>query len=383
MNNYTNYPRFPFPKDFENANAYLQHLTYQGAEKRYGNTLDEAVKKRIEDELKTIQHANRSDYFLFIWDIISDARDFEIMVGPGRGSAAGSIVNYCLGITGIDPIKHGLLFERFFRNDQGFIPDIDIDFDADGCGQMFQHVTKKYGNDRVARIGIPSNNGQLGMHACGIIISPDDISKYTPVKTMYDASLGSDVLVTEYDAKTLADMGMMRLDFLGLDALRIISNTLKCIKGNHKIDLDINAIPLDDPKTLEFFANAETEGIFQFESEDMQKWLKELKPDRFEDLVAMNALYRPGLIDYIPQFIKRKHGKEPISYNSKKAEEILAETYGLIIYQEQVMLLKKNLADFKYAFNKSHALCYTYMAYQMAYLKAHYPDEFIFGKLMI
>ncbi len=511
-------PKFDIPEAFKNPeddvdggkrgeNAYLRHITYQGAEKRYPNFTPE-IKERIDFELEVIEKTGYPGYFLIVEDFIREARNMGVSVGPGRGSAAGSVVAYCLWITNIDPIKYDLLFERFLNPDRVSLPDIDIDFDDEGRGLVMDYVIKKYGSSQVAQIItygtmaakssirdtarvldlplfdadriaklIPNmsklnkifdmddealNNsfrnedlekvnqllnisegedleaetvnqakvleGSLrntGIHACGVIITPTDITDFVPVATAKD----SDLYVTQFDNSVVEDAGLLKMDFLGLKTLTLIKDTVKIVKAKHGILLDPDNFPLDDAKTFELFQRGETVGIFQYESPGMQKHLKDLKPTVFDDLIAMNALYRPGPMEYIPSFIKRKHGEEPIVYDLPDMEDNLKETYGITVYQEQVMLLSQRLANFSkgeadvlrkamgkkifalleklkpqfldggeanghpretlekiwkdweafasYAFNKSHSTCYAWIAYQTAYLKAHYPAEYM------
>ena len=498
-------PAFDIPQEFvdpqdaidggkRGENNYLRHLTYVGAEKRYGEITDE-LRERLDFELETIERTGYPGYFLIVQDFTNKAREMGVSVGPGRGSAAGSAVAYCIAITNVDPIKYDLLFERFLNPDRVSLPDIDIDFDDEGRGKVIDYVINKYGKSQVAQIitygtmgaksairdcarvmelplseatqlaklipdkpiGInlqkayelepqlkairnsKSLQGEIlrqadvlegslrntGVHACGVIITPDDIQKFIPVGVAKD----SDLVVTQYDNSVVESAGLLKMDFLGLKTLSIIKDALRQVKKNHGIEIDIETIPLDDTKTLELFSKGETVGLFQFESPGMQKHLKGLKPDKFEDIIAMNALYRPGPMDYIPNFIARKHGIEPISYDIPIMEEYLKETYGITVYQEQVMLLSQSLAGFTkgqadklrkamgkkqksvldemketflegckkngherkicekiwtdweafaaYAFNKSHSTCYSYIAFQTGYLKAHYPAEFM------
>ncbi|MDR2927702.1 MAG: DNA polymerase III subunit alpha [Cytophagaceae bacterium] len=494
-------PDFPLPEGFETANDYLRHLTYKGAENRYDN-LDESVRERIDFELETIKNMGYPGYFLIVQDFIAAARNMGVSVGPGRGSAAGSVVAYCLRITDIDPIKYDLLFERFLNPDRISMPDIDIDFDDDGRGQVLQWVTEKYGRERVAHIvtfgtmaaksaikdvarvqnvplseadrlsklidAIPRDEKvnitnaikhvpamkeaynssdpliantikyaqmlegtvrQTGVHACGVVIGRDDLTNYVPISTAFDKETNTDILVTQYEGSLIEDVGMMKMDFLGLKTLSIIKEALINIKLQRDVDLDINTIPLDDAPTYELYSKGETTGTFQFESEGMKKHLRDLRPTKFDDLIAMNALYRPGPMDYIPDFIARKHGRKPIVYDIPVMEQRLKDTYGITVYQEQVMLLSRDLAGFtrgqsdelrkamgkkliekmnalkeifvsgckanghnekvinkiwddwvsfaSYAFNKSHATCYSWVAYQTAYLKANYPSEYM------
>ncbi len=487
-------PDFPLPKGFENPDDYLRHLTYEGAKRKFPE-VNEIVKERLDFELDTIKKMGFPGYFLIVWDFIKAGRDMGVSVGPGRGSAAGSAVAYCLDITQIDPIKYDLLFERFLNPDRISMPDIDIDFDEDGREMVLKWVVNKYGHEKVANIItfgkmapkmairdvarvlklplpeadkiaklVPEKPGtdfkkafgevqelrqmkdsgtplvqqtlkfaetlegsirQTGIHACGIIIGRDDLIEHIPITV----SKESELLVTQYDGKHIEDVGMLKMDFLGLKTLSIIKDAVENIKHSRGIDVDIDNVTLEDDKTYQLFANGETTGVFQFESDGMKKYLRQLKPNRFEDLIAMNALYRPGPMEYIPQFVRRKHGLEPIVYDLPEMEDYLKDTYGITVYQEQVMLLSRKLAGFtrgqsdslrkamgkkikammdelkikffegcdknghprktvekiwndweafaKYAFNKSHATCYSYVAYQTGYLKAHYPAEFM------
>ena len=473
---------------------YLEHLTYKGAERRYG-TLSDAVRKRIEYELSTIEWMGFPGYFLIVWDFIRAAREMGVSVGPGRGSAAGSVVAYALKITSIDPMKYDLLFERFLNPDRISLPDVDVDFDEDGRADVLHYVTEKYGSKRVAQIItfgtmapkmaikdvariqklplsesnrlaklVPEKPGmsfpkaykespellaekespdplvrdtmryaeklegsvrQTGVHACGVIIGQDDLELFAPIAIAKDAELN----VVQYEGKLVESVGLIKMDFLGLKTLSIIKDALENIESTTGRKLDIDAIPLDDGPTYELYSRGETTGLFQFESPGMKKHLRNLKPNRFEDLIAMNALYRPGPMEYIPNFIARKHGLEPVTYEIADMEEYLKDTYGITVYQEQVMLLSQKLAGFSggeadtlrkamgkkkrdvldkmkpkfiegakknghdpkicekiwgdweafasYAFNKSHSTCYAYVSYQTAYLKAHYPAEFM------
>ncbi len=476
-------------------NLYLRHITYIGAHKRYGDVLTPEQIERIDFELITMEKMGFPGYFLIVWDFIRWARENGVSVGPGRGSAAGSVVAYALTITDIDPLKYDLLFERFLNPERISMPDIDIDFDEDGREKVMKYVVDKYGQKRVAHIItfgtmaakmairdvarvqnlplsesdrlaklIPEKPGttlskaysevpelaaerksensvvretlafaetlegsvrQTGIHACGVIIGKDDLENYIPVSTHKDAEL----FVVQYDGRHVEDVGLLKMDFLGLKTLSIIMDAVENIKRSKGIDIDISTIPLDDPLTYELYSRGDTTGLFQFESPGMKKHLRALRPNRFEDLIAMNALYRPGPMEYIPNFIARKHGTEPITYDLDAMEDILKETYGITVYQEQVMLLSQSLAGFtkgqadglrkamgkkmrdvldkmkgdfidgavanghdkdkcdkvwtdweafaSYAFNKSHSTCYAYVSYQTAYLKAHYPAEFM------
>lgn len=488
-------PEFVIPEPFEDANAYLKDITYKGAVARYG-TITPEIQERIDFELETIKNMGFPDYFLIVWDFLEAARNMGVAVGPGRGSAAGSVVAYCLKITQIDPIKYNLLFERFLNPDRISMPDIDIDFDDDGRERVLHWVSEKYGKERVAHLitfgtmaakssirdvarvqklplseadrlakMVPEKPGtsledaikevpelkkeldegrpeiqsviknaitlegsvrNTGTHACGIIIARDSLYKYVPISTVKESVLD---YATQYDGKFIESIGLLKMDFLGLKTLSIIKEALDNIKRSKGVDVDIDNVPLDDKKTYELYSRGETTALFQFESDGMKKYLRELKPTRFEDLIAMNALYRPGPMGYIPNFIARKHGKEKIEYDFPMMEGILKETYGITVYQEQVMLLSRIMAGFtrgqsdslrkamgkkkpgemnklkieylegckkngiseekadkiwkdweefaKYAFNKSHATCYSYVSYQTAYLKAHYPAEFM------
>ncbi|HEX5170348.1 MAG TPA: DNA polymerase III subunit alpha, partial [Cyclobacteriaceae bacterium] len=486
-------PKFEIPSDFASEDDYLQYLTYEGAKKKYGE-LGKEIKDRLDFELDTIKKTGYPGYFLIVQDFTSKARELNVSVGPGRGSAAGSAVAYCIGITNVDPIKYDLLFERFLNPDRVSLPDIDIDFDDEGRDKVLHYVIDKYGKNQVAQIitygtmaakssirdcarvmELPLSEANLlakmvperpgtsldaafdevkelaeikkgsdlkaqvlqqakilegsvrntGTHACGVIITPDDLTKFVPVSTARD----SDMLVTQFDNSVVESAGLLKMDFLGLTTLTIIKTALKNIRKSKGIDIDIDAVPLDDAKTYQLFQRGETTGTFQFESAGMQKYLRQLKPDKFEDLIAMNALYRPGPMEYIPAFINRKHGREPIKYDLPEMAEFLSETYGITVYQEQVMLLSQKLAGFskgdadvlrkamgkkqkavldkmkdrfiggcrknghaqeicekiwtdweafaQYAFNKSHSTCYSLVAYHTAYLKANYPAEYM------
>lgn len=487
-------PDFPIPDGFHDADEYLRHLTYQGAEKRYG-TVTQEIRERIDFELDTIRNMGYPSYFLIVQDFLQAARDMGVSVGPGRGSAAGSVVAFCTRITDVDPLKYDLLFERFLNPDRISLPDIDIDFDEDGRDKVLKWVVNKYGSDKVAHIItfgtmaakgairdvarvhqmpldevnkltklIPSRPGitlrqayeevpelkalrhsankqvvetlryaeflegsirQTGLHACGVIIGRDSLTDYVPLTTSKESTL----LVTQFDGDHIEKVGMLKMDFLGLKTLAIINDAVRNIRISRGIELDIETIPFDDEQTYRLFSQGRTTGIFQFESDGMKKYLRELKPNQIEDLIAMNALYRPGPMEYIPSFIARKHGREKIAYDIPAMEKYLKDTYGITVYQEQVMLLSQELAGFtkgqadslrkamgkkiesmmndlkpkfiegckqkghdekivekiwkdweafaNYAFNKSHSTCYAYVAYRMAYLKAHYPGEFM------
>ncbi|MEQ8573756.1 MAG: DNA polymerase III subunit alpha, partial [Fulvivirga sp.] len=401
-------PAFDIPEEFKDAedekdggkrgeNAYLKHLTYEGAQKRY-DVLTPEITERLDFELDTIRNTGYPGYFLIVQDFTRKAREMGVSVGPGRGSAAGSAVAYCIGITNVDPIAYDLLFERFLNPDRVSLPDIDIDFDDEGRDKVIQYVIDKYGKNQVAQIitygtmaakssirdaarvmELPLNEANdlaklvperpgtsldkafkevkeleafrqgsdlkarvlnqakvlegavrnTGTHACGVIITPDDLTKFIPVSTAKD----SEMLITQFDNSVVENAGMLKMDFLGLKTLTIIKSALKIIKARHGLDIDIDTIPLDDEKTYKLYQSGQTNGTFQFESPGMQKHLRALKPDKFADLIAMNALYRPGPMEYIPNFIARKHGEEPITYDIADMEENLAETYGITVYQ--------------------------------------------------
>ena len=540
-------------EEFCNSVAFLCHLTYKGAQERYGDSLNDEQAERIEFELKTICKMGFPDYFLIVQDFISAARSEGISVGPGRGSAAGSAVAYCLKITNIDPIKYDLLFERFLNPDRINMPDVDIDFDDDGRYRVFQYIEEKYGKDhishvitygtmaaksaikdvaRVSNIPIPESNRltkmipdkpivqiedaeepynegealeegqkiitkkveiddpdnpgakitvekqfkkykkevsykpklkncyklipelkeelangteeikdvlnyagklegcirQTGVHACAMIIGRGNLTEYIPICIANDKLTGEEVWVSQYDGHYIEEVGMLKMDFLGLRTLSIIKECQANIKKRHGIEFDIEKIPIDDAETYALYGRGDTTSVFQFESPGMKEWLIKLQPTRFEDLIAMNALYRPGPMDYIPDFVDRKQGRKPIEYDLPAMEDILQDTYGITVYQEQVMLLSRKLADFtrgeadtlrkamgkkiidllnslkdkfinggiknghpqetlekiwkdwvkfaSYAFNKSHATCYAWVSYQTGWLKAHYPAEF-------
>ena len=500
-------------EEFCNSVAYLCHLTYKGAHWRYGETLSDVQAERIEFELKTICKMGFPDYFLIVQDFIAAARSEGISVGPGRGSAAGSAVAYCLKITNIDPIKYDLLFERFLNPDRINMPDVDIDFDDDGRYRVFQYIEEKYGKEqishvitygtmaaksaikdvaRVSRMSIDESNRltkmvpdkpfeatvvedgkkvtkefkpklanclkygelkdelengneqtkevltyagklegcirQTGVHACAMIIGRSNLTEYIPISIANDKLTGEEVWVSQYDGHYIEEVGMLKMDFLGLRTLSIIKECQANIKKRHGIEFDIEKIDINDPLTYELYSRGDTTSVFQFESPGMKEWLIKLQPTRFEDLIAMNALYRPGPMDYIPDFVERKQGRQPIVYDLPEMEETLQDTYGITVYQEQVMLLSRKLADFtrgqadtlrkamgkklkdvldglkglfieggtknghpqdmlekiwadwekfaSYAFNKSHATCYAWVSYQTGWLKAHYPAEF-------
>ena len=512
-------PIFNLPDSFSNQNEYLKFLTLEGAKKRYG-VISQDLEERILFELETIKKTGYPGYFLIVQDITKKAREMGVIVGPGRGSAAGSVVAYSIGITNVDPIKYGLLFERFLNPDRVSLPDIDIDFDDEGRSKLISWVVKKYGlnqvaqiitfgtmaakssirdvgrvlnlelskTDRIAKL-IPSNiklkeiiipqdgninlkdklnrdqlynvsqiqkilkNNDLesqvlktasllegsirniGTHACGMIITPKDMREIVPVAIssnslkIQDNDIELQLPTTQFDNSVVENAGLLKMDFLGLKTLSIISDAIKLIKERHSVSIEIDNIPLNDKKTYELYQKGQTNGTFQFESSGMQRYLRLLKPDKFEDLIAMNALYRPGPLEYIPKFIARKNGSEKINYDLAEQEEFLYDTYGITVYQEQVMLLSQKLANFSkgdadvlrkamgkknkilldqlktkfiegckknghkteivnkiwtdwesfaaYAFNKSHSTCYSVLAFQTAYLKANYPSEYM------
>lgn len=521
-------PIFPLPEGFTDSNDYLRHLVYEGAKMRYKDPAfieKHNVYERIDFELNTIKSMGFPDYFLIVQDYIKAARERDIWVGPGRGSAAGSVVAYCLTITNMDPIKYDLLFERFLNPDRISMPDIDVDFEEEKRSKVLDYVEEKYGKDHVAHVvtfgtmatksaikdvarvknlplnisnalakmvpakfpdetvkevnkegveeektkSVPVNfknclrlvpefrheyeessdplvretlhyaeelEGTVrntGVHACAVIIGRDNLANFIPLSIAKDKETGNAITVSQYEGSHIEEVGMLKMDFLGLKTLSILKEALRNIKAHRGIDIDIEAIPIDDEETFRLFGRGDTIATFQFESPGMQKNLRELKPTRFEDLIAMNALYRPGPIQYIPSFIARKNGREKITYDIPEMEEILSETYGVTVYQEQVMRLSQKLAGFtkgqadglrkamgkklidkmmemeelfikggverghdketlskiwkdwkefaKYAFNKSHSTCYAWVGYQTAYLKAHYPAEFMASNL--
>ena len=505
-------PNFVLPQGFVDQNDFLKHLAYEGCRKKYGGVIPANVQERLDFELNTITQSGFAGYFLIVQDFTTAAREMNVWVGPGRGSAAGSLVAYCLGITNVDPVKYDLLFERFLNPERVSMPDVDIDFDDEGRDKVINYVAQKYGERRIAQIitygtmaaksairdvgrvlqyplantdrlskMVPGNMslGQLlhanvdelandesknlkpeeldsiremqtiynsndeaakvlkdaeklegsvrntGVHACGIIIAPQDIDELVPVSLSRD----SPWMQVQYDVNQIEKAGLLKMDFLGLSTLTIMKDALRIIKETTGDEIVLEDIPLDDPKTYELFQKGETNGVFQFESPGMQKYMRELKPTQFGDLIAMNALYRPGPLKYIPDFIDRKHGRKPVEFDLPEMEEYLKETYGITVYQEQVMLLSQKLAGFskgkadelrkamgkknksiidklktdfmngalekgyppkvlekiysdweefaQYAFNKSHSTCYAVVAFQTAYLKANYPAQFM------
>lgn len=517
-------PIFNLPEGFSDSNDYLKHLVYKGAEEHYGE-IGDSLKERIDFELETIKKMGFPDYFLIVQDYIGAARERGIWVGPGRGSAAGSVVAYCLKITNIDPLRYGLLFERFLNPDRISMPDIDVDFEEAQRAQVYEYVEKKYGADcvshvatfgtmatksaikdvaRIEELPLPKANSlaqlipgrfpdetvvvkdkdgkeereakkvdvtfanclqrvpalkkeyeesdnpivketlhyaealegtvrNTGVHACAVIIGRENLAEHIPLMIAKDTKTGQTIRVSQYEGSYIEDVGMLKMDFLGLRTLDILKEAVSNIKESRGIDIDIEKIPIDDKKTFKLFSRGDTIATFQFESPGMQKHLRALKPTRFEDLIAMNALYRPGPMQYIPRFIARKNGQEKIEYEFPEMEEILSETYGVTVYQEQVMRLSQLLSGFtkgeadglrkamgkkmidkmltmeekfisggkakghdeaklkkiftdwkefaKYAFNKSHSTCYAWIAYQTAYLKANYPAEFMAANL--
>ena len=500
----------PRSDEFRYSVAYLCHLTYQGAEKRYGSPLDPKIAERIEFELKTISHMGFPDYFLIVQDFINWAKNNGVSVGPGRGSAAGSVVSYCLRITNLDPLRYDLLFERFLNPERISMPDIDVDFDDEGRYRVIQYVQDRYGKDHISHVitfgtmaakgsvkdvarisGLPLSesdrltkmipdrafvvreNGadvekkptlancakylpdlkkeyesgsdlvkevlhyamqlegcvrQTGIHACAMIIGRGNLTDYIPISLGVDKGTGQEVWVSQFEGSQIEDVGMLKMDFLGLKTLSIINRALTLVKKRFGTEIDIESIPIDDKKVYELYSRGDTKSVFQFESSGMKEWLMRLHPERFEDLIAMNALYRPGPMDYIPQFVNRKTGAEKITFDLPEMEGILEETYGVTVYQEQVMRISQAVAGFsrakadalrkamgkkkkdildglkkdfmegasarnhdpkvlekiwsdweafaKYAFNKSHAACYAWVSYQTAWVKAHYPSEF-------
>lgn len=500
--------------EFCRSVAYLCHLTYEGARERYGEALETATADRLDFELKTISRMGFPDYFLIVRDFINWARGHGVSVGPGRGSAAGSCVAYCLRITNLDPIKYDLLFERFLNPERISMPDIDVDFDDEGRYKVIQYVQKRYGMDHISHVitfgtmaaksaindvgrishlpldeckrltrmiperdfqvaGVLDKEGnpkgikptlancvkyvpelkdelengeplvrevlnyalqlegsirQVGIHACAMIIGRGDLTDYIPITMGKDKATGQDVWVSQYEGSYIEEVGMLKMDFLGIKTLSIIMECLSLVKKRFGEDIDIEKIPIDDPAVFELFSKGDTKSVFQFESGGMIQWLQRLHPERFEDLIAMNALYRPGPMDYIPDFVARKRGEQEIEYDLPDMEEFLRETYGVTVYQEQVMRISQKVAGFSkgkadklrkamakkkiedleslhnefieggtstghpadtlekiwadwrkfafYAFNKSHATCYAWVAYQTAWLKAHYPSEF-------
>jgi len=487
-------PNFPIPPEHANADAFLRHLTFKGAAKRYGEMTPE-IQERLDYELRIIETMGFAGYFLIVQDFINKGRYMGVAVGPGRGSAAGSAVAYCIGITNIDPIKYSLLFERFLNPERVSMPDIDIDFDDVNRQRVIDYVVEKYGKTQVAQIitfgtmaakssikdvarstslslaeanelakMVPDTPGttlakafienlelaairegndhrgatlrlaeklegsirNTGIHAAGVIIAPDDITNYIPVSTSKD----SDLLVTQFDGKVIESAGMLKMDFLGLKTLTIIKDAIELIRKNHGVEIDIDDIPIDDEKTYQLYQRGDTIGTFQFESEGMRMYLKDLQPTNIEDLIAMNALYRPGPMQFIPNFINRKHGREEVEYPHELLKPILEYSYGIMVYQEQIMQTAQILAGYslggadllrramgkkdmkkmaeerekfikgaaekhkipskkasevfdvmekfaQYGFNRSHSAAYSVVAYQTGYLKAHYPAEYM------
>ncbi|PAP77419.1 DNA polymerase III subunit alpha [Rubrivirga marina] len=492
-------PHFPIPAAFNNdTGAYLRHLTYEGAKRRWPEITEE-IRERLDLELGVINSMGFDGYFLIVQDFTTAARDLGVSVGPGRGSAAGSAVAYCLGITNIDPLHYDLLFERFLNPERVSMPDIDIDFDDRGRGKVIDYVVEKYGRESVCQIvtfgtmgsksvirdvsrvlGVPlpeadriaklipdgvkvsldsaksevkefaelyqhqdpqirklmhyatvleGSARHTGVHAAGVIIAPGDVSQYVPVAIQKGKGGAGDAVVTQYDGKYIEDFGLLKMDFLGLKTLTILDDALALIQENHGVEIDLDQVPLDDPDTYRLFQKGDTVAIFQFESSGMREWMRKLKPTSLDDLIAMNALYRPGPMDLIPTYIDRKHGREPVEYPHEMLRGILEPTYGIPVYQEQVMqmaqvmggytlggadLLRRAMGKKKqeemdkqrvtfvdgarekgvpeakanevfdmmakfagYGFNKSHSAAYSVVAYHTAYLKAHYPAEFM------
>ncbi len=487
-------PVFPLPEGFENENEYLEHLTFEGAKKKYGEITPE-IKERLDYELGVIRQMGFSGYFLIVQDFVNAARKLGVIVGPGRGSAAGSAVAYAIGITNVDPIKYKLLFERFLNPERISMPDIDVDFDDEGREKVLEYVVEKYGADRVAQIVtfgslaaksairdvarvlalplseadrlakmVPEKPGisldqaieevpelkkeldspdekirnvlkyarilegsikNTGTHACGVIIGPDDLKKFVPLATQKESSL----MVTQFEGKLVESVGMLKMDFLGLKTLSIIREAINNVKMSRNIEIVVDNIPLDDPKTFELYQKGDTVGTFQFESDGMRQYLRELKPTHIEDLIAMNALYRPGPMQFIPDYINRKHGKEKVEYPHEMLRDILAETHGIMVYQEQIMQVAQRMGGFslgradllrramgkkdanimaqqkeifiqgalekgvskdvadevfetmrkfaEYGFNRSHSAAYSIVAYYTGYLKANFPAEYM------
>ncbi|MFU8844135.1 MAG: DNA polymerase III subunit alpha [Bacteroidales bacterium] len=487
-------PVFPLPENFSDEDEYLRHLAYNGAKKLY-TEIKEEIRKRLDFELSVIKNMGFPGYFLIVQDFINKAREMEVIVGPGRGSAAGSLVAYCTGITTIDPIRYNLLFERFLNPERISMPDIDVDFDDAGRDKVLKYVVEKYGKNRVAQIvtfgtmaarlairdvarvlklplpdadriaklvpekpgitlrkayqevpeltAIKRNGDDLerktlrfaetlegsarhtGTHACGVIIGPDDLINHIPLATAKD----SELMVTQYEGKLVEKVGMLKMDFLGLKTLSIINDAVKNIYKRHGVKINIDTIPLDDSKTYCLYQKGETIGTFQFESEGMRTYLRDLKPNNLEDLIAMNALYRPGPMKFIPTYINRKYGREKIEYPHPMLEDILKPTYGIMVYQEQIMQSAQIMGGFtlgkadvlrramgkkkaeemeamkaefvegakvrgvdkkkaedvfqvmlefaNYGFNRSHSAAYSVIAYQTAYLKANFPAEYM------
>ncbi|MDK2910282.1 MAG: polymerase subunit alpha [Bacteroidales bacterium] len=487
-------PVFPLPEGFENENDYLEHLTYEGAQKKYGEITPE-IKERLDYELGVIRQMGFSGYFLIVQDFINAARKLGVIVGPGRGSAAGSAVAYAIGITNVDPIKYKLLFERFLNPERVTMPDIDVDFDDEGREKVLEYVVNKYGADRVAQIvtfgslaaksairdvaraltlplseadrlakmvpekpgisleqafeevpelkkELESSNEKIrnvlkyaqilegsikntGTHACGVIIGPDDLKKFVPLATQKDSSM----MITQFEGKLVESVGMLKMDFLGLKTLSIIREAIQNVKMSRGIAIDVESIPLDDPTTFELYQKGDTVATFQFESDGMRQYLRELKPTHIEDLIAMNALYRPGPMQFIPDYINRKHGKEKVDYPHEMLKDILAETHGIMVYQEQIMQVAQRMGGFslgradllrramgkkdaaimaqqkeifiqgalengvskdvadevfetmrkfaEYGFNRSHSAAYSIVAYYTGYLKANFPAEYM------
>jgi DNA polymerase-3 subunit alpha len=492
-------PHYPVPEEYgEDMDAFLRDMVFERAQKRYGEDLPQRVVERLNHELGIIGQMGYAGYFLIVQDFTEAAREMDVRVGPGRGSAAGSCVSYCLGITDIDPLEYDLLFERFLNPQRDTMPDIDIDFDDRGRSKVIDYVVQKYGRENVCQIttigtmgaktairdvsrvlGIPLDEvdritdmvpdgpgvdlqdafdevpkfrrlkehddkqiremmhyaevlegsaRHTGVHAAGVIITPGKVSDYVPISTT--TSKDERVVTTQYEGDWIEEFGLLKMDFLGLKTLTVLNDTVRFVRENHGVEIDLDEIPLDDEKTYELFQKADTTSIFQFESDGMREWLRKLKPTEFNDLIAMNALYRPGPMENIPSYIARKHGEEEVQYPHPLLEDILEPTYGIAVFQEQVMEMARVLAGFSlgeadilrramgkkkeklmrkqrkkflkgcaeandidedeanrlfdiiaefagYGFNKSHSAAYASVAYQSAYLKAHYPAEFM------
>ena len=433
-------PPFTIPEGFQSDADYLEYLTYTKAKLIYGDPIPEEVGDRLQFELEVIEKNGAQRYFLFIQDIVNTAeKKLGVLVGPGRGATAGSLAAYCLGITKIDPLKHDLLFERFMCPDKHIVPDIDLDFDEEGRTRVIEWLEKKYGKECCAHIlTFAKSNAKelkgiiqgLGVHACGLVISESPINDWTPVCTREDPDVeGKIIRCTQYDGRTIEETGLMKFDFINLHTLSLLKAICERIKANTGRDFDIEKIPLDDQMTFELFQQGKTEDVFQYETQGMQHYLRKLHPTTFEDLVLLNVMYRPGMKKYLPSFINRKNGKWKTAYAIPVMEKYLKETYGIVVYQEQIMMLCRLLADFTrgesdtlrkalgkkeanvlsilkqkfieggerneykketleqiwtvweemgpHCSNKSHVICLTWTAYQMAYLKAHYPKEFM------
>jgi DNA polymerase-3 subunit alpha len=369
-------PKFDIPDAFTSEDDYLRHLTCEGAKRHY-QELTEEIRKRIDFELETIKTKEFAGYFLMIQEMIQAARKMDVLVGPGRSASAGSIVNYCLGITEIDSLKFDLLFERFLNPEQTTLPSFQFDFEEEGRDKVLHWLIEKYGKEKIAKM-ITFSGRRLGIHACAVTIGSDNLENIFSLIEIKPWE--NEINVIPYERSYIEEKGLVILDFLPLRALSVIKRTLSNIKNEKGIDLDISKIPFDDAKTFELFRDGDTDGVFQFESEAMQTYLHQLQPDTFEDLVALYALYRPGLMDKIPDLIHRKRNEVKIYYDFPEMETRLKETYGIYVYQEQLLLLSQDLADWceisPNLFLKSHAVAYTLIGYRMAYLKANFREEF-------